>query len=508
MRHLLIAPVALPAFVGALQLLLVRHGIALQRLLAVAATLLLLALAVRLVALARPGAIWVYAIGDWTAPLGIVLVLDRLSAYMLLLAALVALGSLAYAVRGWDRAGPNFHALFMFQLAGINGAFLTGDLFNLFVFFEVLLIASYCLMLHGGGDGRLRAGTIYVAMNLVGSALFLIAIGLLYGVAGTLNIADLARVVAGLEGADAALARVGAVLLLVVFGLKAALVPLHFWLPDGYGEAAAPVAALFAIMTKVGAYCILRIFTVVFGPAAGELSWVAPPWLLPAALATVWLGMLGALASRALGELVSFLLIASVGTLLVAFALGSVPAITAGLFYLAHSTLVTAGMFLLIEPISGQRGELGGRLAPGPRLEQRHLLGWSFFIGAIALVGLPPLSGFVGKAMLLQSAIDGAPAAWIYATVLLSGLLGLIGCSRAGALVFWDTHEAVADCAAPATLAALAPALALIGNSVLLTVAAGPAVEYSRAAAEQVMTPQAYIDAVLGAQTLAREAVP
>jgi multicomponent K+:H+ antiporter subunit D len=507
LRHLLVAPIALPAFAGALQLLLARRGLAVRRLVAVAAALLLLALALRLLAMAHPGTIWVYAIGNWTAPLGIVLVLDRLSAYMLLLAALVGLGSLAYAVRGWDLAGPNFHALIMFQLAGINGAFLAGDLFNLFVAFEVLLIASYCLMLHGGGDARLRAGAIYVAMNLVGSTLFLIAVGLLYGVTGTLNIADLARVVAGLEGGDAGLARVAAVLLLVVFGLKAALVPLHFWLPDGYGEAAAPVAALFAIMTKVGAYCILRIFTVVFGPAAGELAWVAQPWLLPAALTTVWLGMLGAVASRALGELVSFLLIASVGTLLVAFALFSVGAVTAGLYYLAHSTLVTAGMFLLLEPISDQRGAIGARLAPGPRLQQPHLLGWSFFAGAVALVGLPPLSGFIGKMMLLQSAGGVAPVGWIYATVLLTGLLGLIGCSRAGALVFWDTHEAPADRAPPGA-AALVPALALLGSSVLLTAAAGPVVRYSRAAAEQVMAPQAYIDAVLGAQMIAREAVP
>ena len=508
MRHLLIAPVAVPALVGALQLLLARRGVGVQRLLTVAATLLLVAIALRLVALARPGAIWVYAVGDWTAPLGIVLVLDRLSAYMLVLAALVALGSLAYAVRGWDLAGPNFHALFMFQLAGINGAFLTGDLFNLFVFFEILLIASYGLMLHGGGAGRLRAGTIYVAMNLVGSALFLIAVGLLYGVAGTLNIADLARVVAGLEPEDAALARVGAVLLLVVFGLKAALVPLHFWLPDGYGQASAPVAALFAIMTKVGAYCILRIFTVVFGPIAGELGWAAQPWLLPAALATIWLGMLGAIASRALGELVSFLLIASVGTLLVAFALFSVPAIAAGLYYLAHSTLVTAGMVLLLEVITAQRGALGARLAPGPRLIQQHLLGWSFFVGALALIGLPPLSGFVGKAMLLQSATGVGSVGWIYATVLLTGLLGLIGCSRAGNLVFWDTEETPQNWAPAAAAGALLPALALIGSSFLLTAGAGPIVEYTRAAAEQILQPQAYIDAVLGAQTAAREAAP
>ena len=498
MTGFLIVPVALPAFLGAVQLLLVRQSPRVQRLLGLAGSLALLAIALRLVAIADTGVIRVYAIGDWPAPLGIVLVLDRLSAYMLLLAALVGLGSLAYAVRGWDQAGRNFHPLFMLQLAGINGAFLTGDLFNLFVFFEVLLIASFCLMLHGGGKARLRAGTIYVVLNLVGSALFLIAVGLLYGVAGTLNLADLGRAMGALDPAGAGLARIGAVLLLVVFGLKAALVPLHLWLPEGYGEAAPPVAALFAIMTKVGAYCILRVFTVVFGPLAGELSWLAQPWLLPAALATLWLGMLGALASRALGELVAFLLIASVGTLLIAFALFSVPAITAGLYYLAHSTLVTAGLFLLLEPISRQRGELGGRLAPGPPLGQPHLLGWSFFVGAVAVVGIPPLSGFLGKTMILQSATGLDAAGWIYATMLLTGLLGLIGCSRAGNLVFWETAgEAEDRPAAAATAGALGPPLALIGCSVLLTAAAGPIVDYAEATARQVVDPTCYIRAVL-----------
>jgi multicomponent K+:H+ antiporter subunit D len=241
------------------------------------------------------------------------------------------------------------------------------------------------------------------------------------------------------------------------------------------------------------------VFTVVFGPLAGELSWLVQPWLLPAALVTLWLGMLGALASRALGELVAFLLIASVGTLLTAFALFSVPAITAGLYYLAHSTLVTAGLFLLLEPISQQRGALGGRLAPGPPLRQRQLLGWSFLVGMIAMVGLPPLSGFLGKMLLLQSATGAAAAGWIYASVLLTGLLGLIGCSRAGNLLFWDTRrDAGGRPGAAATAGALVPPLALIGSSMVLTVGAGPIVEYAQAAAHQIVDPSAYIRAVLG----------
>jgi multicomponent K+:H+ antiporter subunit D len=496
MNHLLVLPVVVPIVVGAVQLLLVHAGPLAQRTLAVATALGLVGLAVHLVMLADSDLIRVYAVGDWMAPLGIVLVLDRLSAYMLLLAAVVALGSLAYAVRGWDLGGANFHALFMFQVAGINGAFLTGDLFNLFVFFEILLIASYCLMLHGGGEGRLRAGTIYVAMNLVGSALFLMTVGLLYGVTGTLNIADLGRVVGGLEPGGVGLARVGGVLLLVVFGLKAAVVPLHFWLPDGYAASAAPVAALFAIMTKVGAYCILRVFTVVFGPEAGALAWLAQDWLLPAALVTLWAGMLGVMASRALRELVGFLLIASMGTLLLAFSLFSEQAITAGLYYLAHSTLVTAGLFLLLESVAAQRGALGTRLLPGPRLRQPYLLGWGFLVGAVALVGLPPLAGFVGKMMLLQSAVDSAARSWIFATVLGSALLGLIGSSRAGSIVFWGSEQRPAS-PGRARSGALLPALALIGASAVLTLGAGPVVDYTRATAVQVLQPAGYVEAVL-----------
>ena len=501
----MVLPVALPILIGAVQLLLVRAGPLAQRTLALGTVLALLAIAVRLLVLADAGQILVYAVGDWMPPLGIVLVLDRLSAYMLVLAALVALGSIAYAVRGWDQAGPNFHALFMFQVAGINGAFLTGDLFNLFVFFEILLIASYCLMLHGGGEGRLRAGTIYVAMNLVGSALFLMTVGLLYGITGTLNMADLARVIAGLEPGQAALAQIGGVLLLVVFGLKAAVVPLHFWLPDGYAAASAPVAALFAIMTKVGAYCILRIFTLVFGPDAGELAWLARDWLLPAALVTLWVGMVGAMASRALRELVTFLLIASVGTLLIAFALFSEEAITAGLYYLAHSTLVTAGLFLLLESIAAQRGGLGTRLIPGPRLRQPYLLGAGFLAAAVALLGLPPLSGFVGKMMLLQSAHDSGAAAWIFATVLGSALFGLIGCSRAGSIVFWTATDEPPARRRRGASGALLPGLALIGSSAVLTVGAGPVVDYARAAAAQVSQPAGYVQAVLEFRLAAAE---
>ena len=217
----------------------------------------------------------VYRLGDWPAPFGIVLVVDRLLAMMLLLTALLALPVLVYASGGWDAHGRHFHPLFQFQLMGLNGAFVTGDLFNLFVFFEVLLIASYALAVHGQGRARLRAGLQYVVLNLAASALFLVGVALVYALTGTLNLADLALRVPRVTGPEARLLQAAALLLLVVFGFRAVLMPLSMWLPTTYSAASAPVAALFAVMTKVGVHAVLRVHGVVFGEGAGESAFAA-----------------------------------------------------------------------------------------------------------------------------------------------------------------------------------------------------------------------------------------
>ena len=262
MTHWLILPIVLPAMLAAFMVLAARYHLLIQRVLSVAGTLALLMLAVGLFWQASDGTVSLYQLGNWAAPFGIVLVADRLSTLMVLLTCVLAVPVLLYAIgSGWDNRGRHFHPLFQFQLMGILGAFLTGDAFNLFVFFEVLLIASYGLMIHAGGQRRLRAGTQYVLYNLLGSTLFLFALGTIYAETGTLNMADLAMRVATLDAADGAGIRVAAVLLLLVFAVKAAILPLHFWLPASYAEAPAPVAALFAIMTKVGAYCIIRFYT-------------------------------------------------------------------------------------------------------------------------------------------------------------------------------------------------------------------------------------------------------
>jgi multicomponent K+:H+ antiporter subunit D len=259
MTHWIIAPVVLPALLAPFIVLAARYHIGIQRVFSVAGVLSLIAIAAGLAWQASDGTIILYQLSDWAAPFGIVLVGDRLSTLMILLTAVLALFVILYAIgSGWDKRGWHFHALFQFQLMGIMGAFLTGDVFNLFVFFEVLLIASYGLMIHGGGNLRLRAGVQYVLFNLLGSTLFLFALGAIYAETGTLNMADLAQRVALIDPAESVGIRIASVMLLLVFAIKAAVVPLHFWLPSSYAEAPAPVAALFAIMTKVGAYAIIR----------------------------------------------------------------------------------------------------------------------------------------------------------------------------------------------------------------------------------------------------------
>jgi len=296
MNHWIILPILLPAMVAPLIALTVRHDIVLCRVFSVASTVLLLLLGGVLMGTTTAEPVQTYNLGNWLAPFGIVLVLDRLSAMLLVLTAVLGLAVVLYAINGWDRAGHHFHPLFQLQLMGINGAFLTGDLFNLFVFFEVLLIASYGLMVHAGGPARMRAGVQYVAINLVGSSVFLVAVGLIYSVTGTLNMAHLALEAGRVSAADRALLEIGGLLLLLVFAVKAALVPLHFWLPGTYANAPAPVAALFAIMTKVGAYAIIRVYTLIFGAGAAASAGLAGPWLLPLALITLVGGMAGVLA--------------------------------------------------------------------------------------------------------------------------------------------------------------------------------------------------------------------
>ncbi|MEX0311206.1 MAG: monovalent cation/H+ antiporter subunit D, partial [Tateyamaria sp.] len=419
---------------------------------------------------------------------------------MVLLTSVLALFVLLYAIgSGWDDRGRHFHALFQFQLMGIIGAFLTGDLFNLFVFFEVLLIASYGLMIHAGGNTRLRAGIQYVLFNLIGSTLFLFALGSIYAETGTLNMADLAERVQLIEPEETVGIRVAAVLLLLVFAIKAALVPLHFWLPSSYAEAPAPVAALFAIMTKVGAYAIIRVYTMVFPPELEVTSGLHDLWLLPAALVSLAIGMIGVLAARKLDRLVAFSIIGSMGMVMVAISLFSPAGIAAALYYIVHSTLAGAVLFLVSDLVRTGRGNVD--LTTQPPMIGTVVTAAMFFAGAIAMAGLPPLSGFLGKLLVLDAAFDNGLVVWIWAVVLSSSLISILGFARAGSLVFWKAHgienpEPVGGTARPATLSYVA-VCGLFALLTLHTVFAGQVHGYTTTMAAQLFQPDTYMSVVL-----------
>src|SRR5690606_12397884 len=280
-NHLPILPILLPLVGGAAALFVEhrRYGTRIQRIVSWLFMLATLAAALALFATADGGQVLVYLLGDWPSRQGHVLMVDRLSALMVLTTALLGAACLLHACSGWDRRAPHFHALFQLQLAGLAGAFLTGDIFNLFVFFEVMLIASYGLMLSGGRGVRMSAGLHYVAFNITASTLFLVALGLVYGVFGTLNMAELSDRVAALPAANVALAKATIGLLLVVFCAKAALLPLYLWLPEAYTRAPAAVAALFAVMTKVGIYAVLRVSALMLGDGAGALAGYGWDWI-------------------------------------------------------------------------------------------------------------------------------------------------------------------------------------------------------------------------------------
>jgi multicomponent K+:H+ antiporter subunit D len=497
--HWIIVPVVLPLLAAGVLILVERSSLALARALSLAVTCALVLVAAYLLWHAGGGEVEAYLLGNWKAPFGIALALDRLTALMLMLTALIALAAQLYARTGVDEKGPHFHTLFQVQLMGLNGAFLTADLFNLFVFFEVLLIASYGLLLHGAGAARLRASVHYVTFNLTASALFLIAVSMLYGITGTLNMADLAERVAGANDDSAALIQTAGLLLLVVFCIKAALLPLYFWLPDTYASVTPPVAALFAIMTKVGVYAIARVYTLVFGAQAGVAADLAQPLLAWLAIGTLLLAALGVLAARRLRTLVAYLVIVSAGTLLLALGIGSERSLAAGLFYLVPSTLMAAALFLLADRISAARHDAADALDPGGWTNPRERLGVVFFFLAVSAAGLPPLAGFLGKAQLLAAAAETSIGIGAWIAILLSSLAMVIALGRAGSTLFWKADQlGVRPLDMPLQQIL---ALALLTAALLAApLAAGPLSSYTAATASQLVDRRGYLDAVLTKQ--------
>lgn len=502
MSHLVILPFLLPILGGLLLLLPpIQNALSRQRIFAIFTSLLLILVSATLLHTSYTQGTQLYLLGNWQPPFGIVLVADPLAALLVLLTSVLGLAAILFACAGDDETGMYYHTLILLLMAGVNGAFLTGDLFNLFVCFEILLIASYALLVHGGGKQKTQASLHYVILNLVGSSIFLIALGILYGMLGTLNIADMAIKLQHLSHDDQLLVKVAGLLLLVVFGLKSAMLPLHFWLPRTYAAASAPVAAMFAIMTKVGIYSIFRVHTVIFGEQAGDLAHMAQFWLWPIAILTLFAGAIGTLASSNLRLLTANMILISVGTLLVGAALGSEQSAGAAFYYLLHTTLVSAAMFLIADMISRQRGKAEDRFVQARQMKQRDLLAGLYFVAAIAMVGMPPLSGFIGKALLLQAADSGSTMAWSWSAILLAGLAAIIALSRAGTTLFWRVTSLNEEGEQVPAAKLLAVSLLLI-CSPLLVIFAGPVTAVTSAAAAVLHDPALSVDALLPALNL------
>ncbi|WP_282295575.1 monovalent cation/H+ antiporter subunit D [Stenotrophomonas sp. PS02289] len=498
MNHAVILPILIPLIGAALSLFVEhrRYGPKVQRTVAWTTLAALAAAVALLFSRTADGSIAVYLLGDWPSRLGIALVADRLSSWMLLTTLLLSIACLLHACSGWDRRAPHFHALFQFQLVGLNGAFLTGDIFNLFVFFEVMLIASYGLLLSGGRSLRMRIGLHYVVFNVTASTLFLIALGLLYATLGSLNMAELSQRIAEVPASHLTLTKATLGLLLLVFCSKAALMPLYLWLPEAYARAPAAVAALFAIMTKVGLYAVLRVSSLWFGEGAGPMAGYGSQWLLWAGVATLILGGLGVLAAARLRVLISYLVVVSAATLFIAFAIRTPQVLSAGLYYLPHSTFVAAALFLIADLIRRRRGGASDRkevIAPMPGKQTPAVL---FLIAAVSVAGLPPLSGFLAKAALLA----GMPAqytALVWSAVLISSLMVIVGITRGGVRLFWRVP--VAEEGVPAPRKAPTRTVELFAASLLLVygigmaVFANPLMGYTDAMATQLLQPQDYV---------------
>jgi multicomponent K+:H+ antiporter subunit D len=484
--HLPMLPIVLPLLAAALMLTIGEPRMQMQRIIGWVTVTLMLAVAVLAFLRAAEGQQFVYLLGNWRVPFGIALALDKLTAVMLLLTAVIAAAILWSAQH---KPGTFFLPLFMLQLMGLNGAFLTADLFNLFVFFEVLLAASYGMLLQHADRQKTNAATHYVVINLVGSALFLIAVSLLYGVTGTLNMADLSQRVGAIAPQSRALVAAAGFLLIVVFAIKAAILPLNFWLTGTYRAAVLPVAALFALMTKVGVVAIARTLTLIF-PDGGQIHEHISQVLLVMSPLTMLVAGLGALAARDVRTLIGWSVVASAGMLITALAIGNTKAISGALFYLVGSTLATAMMFLNAASLD----QASARIAADGETPS-SAWGWTgamFFVGAAALAGLPPFSGFIGKAGILAASSSSVWQVWIWTSVLVAGLLSMLAYARMGSQLFWKRDAVLLTTTNKFATAALASAL------VALTVFAAPLQRYTDQAAVELLRPQLLINNVLG----------
>lgn len=495
MNHaLLVAPILIPLCSLLLAIILRRHLLAV-RVLSLTGAVLLLAVGLVLVWQAAQGVVLSGQVGGWQAPFGISLVIDRLSAVMIAISALVALVTLLYGVAkdNDSKIGRDFHLFIQGLLTGICGAFITADIFNLYVWFEVLLIASFALMALGGGSRRLAGSMTYVALNLFATLIFLLSAGLVYGASGTLNMGELAMIMRSGEapaGVTPAL-----LLMLLSFAIKAALFPVFGWLPATYHVALTAVSAMFAgLLTKVGVYALIRLVTLLWpehGLPHQLLLWVA--------CATMLVGVLGAAAQTEVRRILSFHIVSQVGYMILGLALATPLALAGAVFYLIHHIVVKANLFFI--------GGLAARICGSERLadmgglyKRMPWLALLFAIPALSLAGIPPLSGFWAKFLLVKASLDAA-AWWAAGIALLTGVFTLLSMNKIWNEAFLKPHPRGEEALQRVTgmRAAWVGMSALALLTVLIGLGAGPLIDYAVAAAAQLADPQAYLQPFTGA---------
>lgn len=521
-QHLIIAPILLPLATAAVLLVSGARNRPLHGVLSIAASVGTLVAAVALVLAAnRNDLAATYQLGDWPTSVAIVLVGDRLAALMVLLASVLALVNAVFSLGRWARLGPYYPVFSQFLLMGLNGAFLTGDLFNLFVFFEILLAASYALLLHGSGPRRVGAGLHYIVINLIASLFFLVGVSLIFGVTGTLNMAVLSQRIPELADDTRTLVHVGAAILGSAFLVKAAAWPLGFWLPRTYETATAPAAAVFVIMTKVGVYALLRLGLLCFGPAAGPSDGFGGQWVFVMGLLTIGVGLVGMLAARDLGRLAGYSVVVSAGTLLAALIFREPAVMTGALLYMVVSTLAAAAFYLLGGLVGTDDGDdefdapslLEAYDPDGDGLYTEEderavilnapigLLSAGFLICTLLIAGLPPLPGFLAKVAMIAPLLADPPgpfpgaALMLAAIVIGSSLFSLIALARAGIQMLWAEPDRIAP---TIRLHEGATVGALLFGLLTLTFGIGGPLDYLQNTAEDLLDPARYVGAVLG----------
>jgi len=501
MKWLLVLPIIIPLSTAAASLM-VWQSRRLQRCLATAGTLALLASGLLLLRLVSENGIQAVQMGNWPAPFGITLVADQFSAIMVTLAGFMGSAVTVYSLASMDpeREAFGYYPLLLILLMGVCGAFLTGDLFNLYVWFEVMLMASFVLLVLGGEQAQMEGAIKYVTLNLLSSAMFLAALGILYGLAGTLNMADLAVKLRG--ASQPGLVTPVALLFLVAFGIKAAAFPLFFWLPASYHTPPVPVSAIFsALLTKVGVYSLIRTFTLLF---VGDSDYTHTLILVIAGL-TMVTGVLGAVAQYDFRRLLAFHIISQIGYLLMGLGLLTTAALAGAVYFMVHVVLAKSALFLVSGVVYRLRGtydlkKLGGLYGPRPWLA---LL---FLIPALSLAGIPPLSGFFAKLALIRAGLQSEQYAIVVAALAVS-LLTLFSMIKIWTEVFWKEEPARGSGAgeiafAPAGVSVLLLSPIVIMSGLIIGIGLGGEMVFSLAleAAHQLMQPQGYIQAVRGVQ--------